>query len=60
MCVAPFVEKCGLSLLSCLCQNQLSIYVWIHFYILYSVLLIYLFILKPTYCSDHYETSLEV
>ena len=55
MCVAPFVEKCGLSLLSCFCQNQLSIYVWIHFYIFYSVLLIYSFILKSTtHCSDHY------
>ena len=61
--LAPFVEKTILFLLNCFgifVKIQLTIYIYGSISGLSSVLLIYLFILKPTYCSDHYETSLEV
>ena len=54
-----FAEKTLLSPLNCLCsfvRNQLTVFVKVCFWVLYSVSLIYLFILWPgPHCLDYYS-----
>ena len=63
---APFVEETNFAPLSGLCscgRDQLTVFVWVYFWALYSVPLIYLSILLPIpHCLDecHFILSLEV
>ena len=57
--LVPFVEKAVFVSLCCPCslvKDQLTIFMWVYFWALYSVPLIYLFILLITpHCLDYYS-----
>ena len=63
---ALFVEKMIFAPLYCLCyfvKDKLTVFIWVYFWVLYSVPLIYLSILSPIpHCLDYcsFVVSLEV